>query len=133
MKPWSLKEWSFLHNVWIELTDVPPSAWVSLNLIRTGSTWGRVNGFDERTVRGEHFSCERLLLETNMKESIAETVVIVCDNHQCEVVAYEVALCPSAPCSLASFLEAAIMADFPANTAGGGSWKCNGPSKTHDG
>ena len=68
-------------------------------------------------MKGEAFSCARVLIETGMIESIGGTVIIVCDGHHCKVAIREVPMCPSAPCSLASSLESTMLIDFP--TKGG--------------
>ena len=76
-------------------------------------------------MKGEAFSCARVLIETSMIESIGGTVIIVCDGHHCKVAIREVPMCPSAPCSLASSLELVVIVDFPIED-GCGTWKCNG-------
>ena len=84
-------------------------------------------------MRGETFSCARVLLETKLIESITGSVVIVCEGHCYEVDVRVVPVCPSAPCSFANSLETAVMVDFLAVDGGGDRWKCNGPMDLQEG
>lgn len=69
-------------------------------------------------MKGRSFGVARILIDANLKESIDGHVEFVLDGHLCVLGVREVLVCPSAPCLLASSMEAAVMAGFP--SFGGG-------------
>ena len=60
---------------------------------------------------------EKLLLNVYMEESIDGHDEFALDYHLVTLEVRKVPVCPSGPCSLASFVEATLMVDFP--TSGG--------------
>ena len=110
---WSLDAWSFSRLGWVEVFGLPPLAWSSTNLISIGKIWGKVRGFDERTVKGFSFGSTSMLIQTCLKDPMYGHVELVLGDHRLSLRVTEISMCPSKPCSLASVVEATIMAIFP--------------------
>ena len=108
-----------LRPMWIEVVGLPPSAWSSTNLINIGNLWGKVRGFDERIVKGCSFVCARMLIDTKSMIPIDRNVDMVLGDHHFTLRVRNVPVYPSTPCSLASSVEVAAMANFPASSGDG--------------
>ena len=82
LRKWSLDAWSFSRLAWVEVFELPPSAWSNTNLISIGKIWGKVRGFDERIVKGSSFGSARMLIDTCFnKDPINGHVVFVLGVH----------------------------------------------------
>ena len=64
-------------------------------------------------------------------DPIADSAVISCEGHRCDVALREVPVCPSTPCSLVNSLETAVWVDFPTADDEGHRRQCNGRSVNH--
>lgn len=70
LKRWSMDDWLSSRFVWVEVSSLPPSACSGNNMVKIGSRWDKVRGFDERTIRSKSLECARMLIATNNMESI---------------------------------------------------------------
>ena len=76
----------------MEMLGLPPLA--SINMISIRNLWGKVRGFDERTVKGRSFGVTTILINTNLKESFDGHIDFVLDGHLCALGLREVSVWP---------------------------------------